>query len=109
MLALLLAQDRVPAESYVSFAVISVAYLFFVWLVIQKGSGTELIGLGLLTMVAAVGFGSLVQPAGPLMMPTMIRVSFLLILGGVIAQVLKQAKGSGSCSADSSSKESRHE
>lgn len=105
MHAFLLAQDRVPEASYISFAVISMAYLFLMWLVIHKGSGTELIGLGLLTMVATVGYGSLVQPAGPLMVPTMVRIAFLLILGGVIAQVLKHSKGLGSNSPDSTPKE----
>gem|GEM_PF-4490090 len=92
MLALILAQDRIPEGSYIAFALISIVYLFFTWLVIHKGSGTELIGLGLLTMVASVGYGSLVQPAGPVMAATMIRVAFLLILGGVVAQVLKSAR-----------------
>ena len=81
-----------PAVSEVSafaFVAISVVYLVLCWLVIRRCSSGELIGLGLLTTVAAAGYGSLVLPAGPDIAQTMIRIAFLLVLGGLVQRIFE--------------------
>ena len=99
----LLAQSHVSDESIIAFAVISFVYLILSWLVIrQRCSGSDLIGLGILTAVASAGYGSIVLPTGPLIAPTLIRIAFVLVLGGLIQQVFdrRPASGSGSVPAE---------
>ena len=98
----LLAQDHISEGSVIAFAVISFVYLFLSWIVIRRHcSGSDLIGLGILTAVASAGYGSIVLPTGPLIAPTLIRIAFLLILGGVIQQVFdrRPANNSGNVPA----------
>jgi hypothetical protein len=89
MLVLAQFPSAVSELSVVAFAVISIAYLVLCWLVILRCSSGELIGLGLLTTVASAGYGSIVLPAGPEIAHTMIRIAFLLILGGLVQRVFE--------------------
>lgn len=86
---MLLSQVRVDEVSIAAFAVISIVYLILCWLIIRKCSSGELIGLGLLTTVASMGYGSLVLPAGPEIAHVMIRIATLLVLGGLVQRIFE--------------------
>jgi hypothetical protein len=94
--------EVVPPEAIVAYAMITIAYLFFVVVVAlsSRVHDLRLIGLGLLTAVASVGYASIVSGGAVVVAPMMMRLAFLLILGGIVTRLM---------ATSSSAPEARHE
>jgi hypothetical protein len=85
-----------PEVSIGGYAFVTVFYLVLMlgamWLF--KAAGARLILLGLLTAVAAVGYSGIVGPS-VVVAPTMMKIAFLLVLGGVVVPLVVRADQSG--------------
>lgn len=80
----LLAQGA-DESSVVGFIFISLAYLGLTVVVSlsSRAADIRLIGLGLLTAVAAMGYASVVYGPGMAVAPMMMKLAILLVLGGI--------------------------
>ena len=79
--------------STATFVLISMFYLLLLWLVVyMTGREFRLISAGLLTAVAAVGYGTLVWPAGPIYAPYLLTLAFLLVLTGIGMNLLERPR-----------------
>jgi hypothetical protein len=78
-------------EAIAAFAVITIAYLVLVVLVTlsSRFHDLRLIGLGLLTAVASVGYMSLVSGGAIVAGPVLMKIAVLLILGGLATRLLQ--------------------
>jgi hypothetical protein len=79
--------------SYAAIAVIYVGLIGFTLLVV--GREFRLVIVGLLTAVAAIGFGGLSLPTSVVLAPGLMKLAFLLVLGG-LAQPLIMGRATGS-------------
>lgn len=77
-------------EATVGFAMITAGYLFLVVVVAlsSKMHDLRLIGIGLLTAVAAVGYSSIVSGGAFVVAPMLMKIAFLLILGGIVTRLV---------------------
>jgi hypothetical protein len=101
---LILAQ--VPNDvSIGGYAAITVAYLILVVLVTltSRTHDVRLVALGLLTAVAAVGYSGMILGPAVVVTPGLMKIAFLLILGGIVVRLL----GSGGTSTDSAAESGR--
>jgi hypothetical protein len=84
----------VPApseEAIVSFAVITVAYFILVVLVTLSARfhDLRLIGLGLTTAIASIGYTTLVSGGAIVAAPMLMKIAVLLVLGGLTTRLLQ--------------------
>jgi len=84
-------------EAILAFAMITAAYLFLVVVVAlsSRVHDLRLIGIGLLTGVASIGYASIVSGGAFLVAPLLMKIAFLLILGGLVTRLLSESSRSG--------------
>jgi predicted phage tail protein len=77
-------------EAVGGYAAITALYLLGVAAIvlISWAKDLRLIGLGILTAVASIGYSSLVAGGAVLVAPMLMKLGFLLVLGGIVAQLL---------------------
>ncbi len=95
MTLLVLAQFS-PEVSIGGYAFVTIFYVVLmlgaVWLF--KATGARLILLGLLTAIASVGYSGIVGPS-MVVAPTMMKIAFLLVLGGVVVPLVVRGGQAG--------------
>ncbi len=81
----LIAMPELRAEFVIALLFTSVIYLGLATIVtlISRSNSLRFVGLGLVTSVAGVAYASLVPPA-IVVAPTMMKMGFLLVLGGIL-------------------------
>lgn len=82
-----------PEVSIGGYAAVTFFYVVLtlgaVWLF--NAAGARLIVLGLLTAIAAVGYSGIVGPS-VVVAPTLMKIAFLLVLGGIVVPLLVGAE-----------------
>jgi hypothetical protein len=85
-----------PEVSIGGYATVTLFYVVLtlgvMWLF--KPAGARLILLGLLTGIAAVGYAGIVGPA-VVVAPSLMKIAFLLVLGGVVVPLVVRADQAG--------------
>lgn len=82
--------QAVDETSLATFLLVTIAYFALLWLSVSfTRSEFRLIGAGLLTAVAAMAYGCLVFPGGPLLAPQLMKLGFVLVLGGLVLRTLE--------------------
>jgi hypothetical protein len=85
-----------PEVSIGGYAFVTVFYLVLMlgamWLF--KATRARLILLGLLTAIASVGYSGIVGPS-VVVAPTMMKIAFLLVLGGVVVPLVVRGGQAG--------------
>jgi hypothetical protein len=89
-------------EAIAAFAFITIGYLILVVLVTlsSRFHDLRLIGLGLLTAVASVGYTSLVSGGAVLAGPMLMKLAMLLILGGLATRLLQSNESTAVASGE---------
>lgn len=77
-------------EAMLTYVIITFFYLALVTLIalVVTNIGRRLILLGLLTVVASIGFGIVDVPSGAMVAPTMTKLGSLMVFGGVVYWLL---------------------
>jgi hypothetical protein len=86
--------QRLDESAIGAFVLISIAYLVLLWLTTYIAMREfKLVGAGLLTAVAAMAYGTLVLPTGPMLAPQMMKLAVVLVLGGLVLSAVDRARG----------------
>lgn len=85
----------------VVFLLITLPYLLSLWLTqIFVREGARLIAAGVLTAIAAVAYSSLVLPGGALLAGQLMKLGFILVLGGIGLQALRRHEAGAPTSSE---------
>lgn len=88
-------------EFYIAFVFITSGYLVLCTLIglTSKSNSLRLVGLGLVTAVAATGYAGLV-PTTMSVAPLLMKIAALLVLGGILIPFLNASNGTESATAN---------
>ena len=86
---------RMRPESLLTYVALTVIFLFLMWLTDARSRplGATLIIWGILVAVLASGYAILGDPAVVVAIPNLMKIGFLLVLGGLAWCVLTPASG----------------
>lgn len=95
---------RLEPEHVVIYVVFTLAFLFLAWLLDKRTTplGTRLILWGVLLVVLSCGYGLIGVPTVMMLTPALVKIGFLLVLGGVAWSLL------AGCPVPSATKEADH-
>ncbi len=82
-------------EHFASYVGLTMAFLFLVWLTDTRARplGTTLILWGLLVVIFSCGYGLIGIPTMMLLTPALMKIGFLLVLGGLAWSLLTACPG----------------
>jgi hypothetical protein len=77
-------------EQYAAYVIFTLAFLGLIWFLNRRTRplGTSLILWGILTVVLSCGYGLIGAPALMLVTPSLSKIGFVLVLGGVAWSLL---------------------
>lgn len=86
---------RMEPEHFAAYAGLTMAFLFLVWLTDTSARplGTTLILWGLLVVIFSCGYGLIGIPTMMLLTPALMKIGFLLVLGGLAWSLLAACPG----------------
>ena len=86
---------RPDGVSVFGFVVVTIIFLLLVWLLDRPARplAVRLIFWGLVTTIASIGYALLGVPTVAMLTPALVRIGFVLILGGVTWSVLAACCG----------------
>jgi len=77
-------------ENMLTFIAFTLAFLFVAWLVIHpvRPVGFNLVVLGILVTILSIGYGMIAAPGVMMAVPSLTKIGFLLVLGGLTSVLL---------------------